>query len=76
MMATMNEKMEAANVLLEAEADVNLQTNDVSDNFSILYCKQFFVQVLCMQIMYYHTCSNYSNILIARMESLSILFPS
>ena len=30
MMATSNGKVEAANVLLEAGADVNLQSNDVS----------------------------------------------
>ena len=30
MMATMNGKIEAANALLEAGADVNLQSNDVS----------------------------------------------
>ena len=34
MMATMNGKVEAANILLEAGADVNLQSNDVS----ILLC--------------------------------------
>ena len=34
MMATKNGKMAAANVLLEAGADVNLQSNDVRRNSS------------------------------------------
>ena len=37
MMATMNGKMETANVLLEAGADVNLQSYDVSYYINIIW---------------------------------------